>query len=155
MRREGRFRVWKPKHLCECSHPLDVFHPSFGACRVEMCSCVKFSRRNRPNKLNAKKQEFNGILYQSGLEAKVAADLEYQRAAGDIQEVQRQFPIDFFINGYKITRHYVDFRVIWKDGTVELIEAKGMDTAMWIVKRRLLEAIYLVENPGVKYRVLR
>lgn len=127
----------------------------FGACKVEGCDCKKYRLKTMQSKYHAKIQEFKGVKYDSGLEARIAADLEYQRVAGDIVEVKRQFCIDFVINGYKITRHYVDFRVTYKDGTVELIEAKGMDTPMWIVKRRLVEAIYLVDNPGVKYRVLR
>lgn len=155
MYRDGRFRVWKQKHICECTHELHIFHPRFGTCRVEDCPCKKFKRKNQPNKLHARKQEFNGILYDSGLEARVAADLEYQRSAGEILEIKRQFPVDFAINGLHITRHYVDFRVLWRDGTVELIEAKGMRTPIWVLKRRLLEALYLVENPGIKYRVVR
>ena len=155
MRREGRFRVWKPKMICECDHPLDVIHPSYGKCLITYCTCIKFRRKKLPNKLHAKRQDFGGRKYDSGLEAKVAADLEYQKRCGEIIEITPQFCVDIVINGIKICRHYVDFRVVFADGTVQLVEAKGMWTRESLMKSKLVEAVYLPQNPGVSYRVRR
>lgn len=153
MYREGHFRVWRPKPKCECGDHLDC-HKS-GMCQRPGCPCLKFRLKRWTRKEFARGQGAGGRKYDSGLEARVAADLNQQLACGELTEVKRPFPVDIIINGIKICRYYVDFQVVYNDGTKELIEVKGLWTETALIKKRLLEAVYLPANPGVKYRILR
>lgn len=157
MRREGRIRTWRPKPTCLCGHTNEIHQPKWhasAACKFVGCGCVAFRLKGAFKKVTAKKQNFKGLKYDSGTEARVAADLNFQLERGELVEVKKKFPIDIFINGHYIIRHYVDFRIVWADGTVELVEAKGIQFPDWLIRRRLLEAVYLKENPDVKYRIV-
>lgn len=137
-----------------CAHPFDA-HRRLGFCLIDGCGCKSFFRKDLPNKLHAKKTEYAGITYHSGLEARVAADLDYRLRAGDIKAVERQVCYELIVNGQRICRHYVDFRLTHHDGTVELVEAKGFATNEWKIKRDLLLALYVKDVPGISYRVER
>jgi hypothetical protein len=109
---------------------------------------------SRRNKYGAKRTEFAGKMYASKLEASVAEELELRKRGRDIKDWERQVKIDLTVNGHYITTHYVDFLVHHKDGSKELVEAKGVATPLWILKRRLLEAVYLPDHPDTTYTVV-
>lgn len=94
----------------------------------------------KTNKMNAKRQEFLGNKYHSKGEAGYAAMLEEEKRSGLILEWERQIKIDLLVNGYKITRYYMDFAVHLPGDIVELREYKGYETSEWKMKWRLLEA---------------
>lgn len=154
MHRERKFRVWRPKIECECGHPLEAIHPGKGKCWVEDCSCLKFVWKKKGNKLHAKKQEFKGVQYHSGLEAKCAADLEYKMKCGEISSVERQVKMPLEVKGKHIANYYVDFLVTHNDGVQEYIEVKGMVTPEARLKMRMFEAQYC-DGRNVKYSVVR
>ena len=130
-----------------------------------------YYKQFRQNKFKNKKTVFGGRLYASKLESSVAADLELAKKAVNPQEkvleVIPQFPIDFYFNGLELTdeaepgitrklfRYYVDFKVIYADGHLELIEAKGMATDLWQVKWKLTEILYNSKYPEVTLRVIK
>jgi hypothetical protein len=63
-------------------------------------------------KYNARTTIFSGYAYDSGLEAKVAMELDRRLKAGDIKGWERQYPIEIRSpQGELIRRHKVDFRV--------------------------------------------
>jgi len=105
------------------------------------------------SKYGAKKQEYNGRKYDSKKEAGKAQELDLLLKAGKIIEIQPQFRINLVVNGYKICTHLVDFYIKWANGDEELLEIKGFATEIWRLKRKLLEATYLKENPHIKYTV--
>jgi hypothetical protein len=107
------------------------------------------------NKYGAKSTIYNGIQYHSKMESKQAADLDLLKRAGEIKEWDRQIPIELDVNGRHICKYYVDFRVFHNDDSVELIEVKGFETEVFRLKRKLLEATYLKENPNVRYTVVK
>ena len=49
----------------------------------------------------------------------------------------------------------MDFRAKLKDGSYELVEAKGMEMPDYIIKRRLIEAVYLHQHPDHTYIVIK
>lgn len=59
------------------------------------------------------------------------------------------------MNGIHITNLYCDFEVEMQDGRKQLHEVKGFETTMFLIKRRLLEAIYLKEHPDVEYHLIK
>ena len=147
MWRTGRFRTFKAKSVCVCDHPPLAHYADANGARTKgcrLCPCVAFDAAKRPNKYHAIKQEFNGQRYDSKFEAKVAADLEYRLKCGDIAGIERQVRFPFFVNGRRVGRfeYWADFVIEHKDGTKEVIEAKGYETQTFRLKWALMECCY-------------
>jgi len=104
----------------------------------------------RYNKFNAERQTFDGRSYHSKKEADYAVQLAWLQKAGEIKEITPQFKIDIRVNGKHITNYFIDFRVEYTDGRIELIEVKGFATPEWILKFRLTEALLEEIEPGAK-----
>jgi hypothetical protein len=72
---------------------------------------------------------------------------------GRIKSVKPQHKIDLQVNGVHIANHYVDFLIELNDGRERFVEIKGFPTSEWVMKKRLVEALfdtpYLV-NPNEK-----
>ena len=107
------------------------------------------------NKYKAKKESYNGIVYHSKREAEFAIELDWRLKAKDIKSWERQIKIDIQVNNVHICNHFIDFEITHKDDSIELIEVKGFETDVWILKRKLLEATFLRENPQITYTVVR
>jgi hypothetical protein len=95
----------------------------------------------RTNKYKAEKQTFNGRSYHSKKEADYAVQLAWLKKAGEIKEIIPQYKLDIRVNGKHITNYYIDFKVVYSDDRVELIEVKGFETDLWRIKWLLTEAL--------------
>lgn len=102
----------------------------------------------------AKKQEYNGSRYDSGFEARYAADLDLMLRAGKIVSWERQVKIPLDVNGYHICNYYIDFKVYHKDKTIEYVETKGYATDVWKMKWKIFEALY-ANKPNVRLTVVK
>ena len=102
------------------------------------------------NKFKAKPTEFDGVVYRSQQEARTAKKLVARQASGDIAHWERQRELKFVVNGIQVARYIIDFVPVRADGTIELLETKGMMLPEWKIKWRLLEAF--VNDP--KWRKL-
>lgn len=111
--------------------------------------------QKRPHKFNAKSSIYNGYNYASKKEANYAAELDLRLRAKDIESWERQIPVDIYVNGYKICTSRVDFLIHHKDGSKELVEVKGYETPDYRLKKKLIEAVYLVEHPEYSYTVVK
>jgi len=109
----------------------------------------------RRNKFNASSIFYDGNKYDSKAEAAYAKDLDLLIKAKEVKKWERQIKISIDINGYHICNYFVDFRVWKSDGQIELVEVKGMETEVWRLKRKLLEAVYLPDHPEEKYVVVK
>lgn len=112
------------------------------------------------NKYGAKRQEFKGRHYDSKYEASVAQELDLRLMAKDILEVVPQFKIEAWAHrsdGSRafLVKHKVDFRIQLKDGSYELIEAKGQETDDYKWRRKFLEHIWLPDHPDYTYTVVK
>ena len=94
----------------------------------------------------AKKQEYNGRLFDSKFEASQAYELDMRKKAGDIKDYKTQVNIPLIVNGYKICDYRIDFIVEHNDGTREFIETKGVAFPVWKIKWRLFEALFTSPN---------
>lgn len=103
---------------------------------------------------NAKKQEYNGYLYDSKFEASYAQELDLRLKAKDIKGYDRQVNLDLIVNGYLVCQYRIDFIVYHNDGTVEYVECKGRHFDTWRLKYKLFEALYS-EKPGVKLTIVQ
>ena len=104
----------------------------------------------RKNKYNAKTSLYNGRSYHSRKEASYAETLDWLKKSGEIKDWKPQKKIEIYVNGKHICNHYVDFEVYYYDGRIEWHEVKGFATNEWVLKRRLVEAIF-----DTKYVVIR
>lgn len=109
----------------------------------------------KKTKYNNVRQTYDGYSYDSKFEARVAAELDLMKQAGEITDWERQFPVRIEYNGRLICTYYCDFRLIYPDQTYELLEAKGMETEVYRLKRKLLEIIWLPEHLDHTYRVVK
>ena len=114
----------------------------------------------KQNKYGAKRTEFNGRTFDSKFEAGVAHDLELRKRAKDILDYDCQYRIEawaYTASGQKAfcVRHKVDFRLHHKDGTFELLEAKGFETADYKMRRKFLEKLWLPEHMDHFYTVVK
>lgn len=115
----------------------------------------------KQNKYGAKRTlAKDGIRRDSKFEASVADELLLRKKGGDILDYDTQFKVTmpiFNSSGKKVheVSHKVDFRIHHKDGSFELLEAKGVETTDYRFRRKLLEKIWLVENPDHTYSVVK
>lgn len=107
------------------------------------------------SKYGAKKQEYNGSIYDSKFEAGVAEYADTLVAAGEIKEVQRQVRIPLEAYGVKIFTYIIDFVFIHNDGHKEYVEAKGYETDIWKAKWKMLEAKLAIEEPTSEMTLLK
>lgn len=101
----------------------------------------------RNNKYGAIKTEYNGRMFDSKKEAGYAETLDMLRKAKDPKdrvvdiEYQPKFPC--VINDKKVCTYIADFRVKYADGREEVVDVKGKKTAIYSLKKKLVEALYL------------
>jgi hypothetical protein len=100
------------------------------------------------NKYGAKKRTYNGIHYDSGLEAQCAMELDMKLKAGEIKAVDRQVKLSLTAHGKHICNYFIDFIVTHNDDTREYLEVKGMKLPVWVLKWKMLEAQLEEEEPG-------
>ena len=92
----------------------------------------------------------DGIVFDSKAERDYYAQLMLMLKTRTILGVERQVKFDLIIGAKLICRHIVDFVVIDKAGR-SVHEVKGMETAVWRLKKKLFEALY----PAIPYVVIK
>jgi hypothetical protein len=112
------------------------------------------------NKYGAKKTVYNGRRYDSKLEARVAQELDLRLRAGEFTEVVPQYRIKLYVylpdnKKADLFTYVCDFRCEKPDGSYLLIEAKGMETALYRVKKRILDLVWLPDHPDYEYEVIK
>lgn len=75
-------------------------------------------------------------------EAQYAAELDLRIKAKDIKSWEKQYKIPIEINGKHICNYFIDFVITHLDGNKEYVEVKGMETEVWKLKWRLVEALH-------------
>jgi hypothetical protein len=84
-------------------------------------------------------------------EAGYCDELRLLVKAGEVAKYEIQHRVEIVVKGVKICNHYVDFLVFYPDGRAEFHEAKGYDTDVWKLKKKLTEALF----PDIAYKVIR
>jgi hypothetical protein len=92
------------------------------------------------HKFNAKKVEFDGIIFPSKLEGNYYLWLQKQVSVGKLVFFLRQTP--FHLPGNTVYR--VDFQEFWADGNVVFTDTKGMMTKDFIKNKKLVEDLFPV-----------
>tara|TARA_R100001163_G_C4924382_1_gene103185 strand:+ start:127 stop:513 length:387 start_codon:yes stop_codon:yes gene_type:complete len=103
-------------------------------------------RYGKYNKYNAKKTQFMGYKFDSKWEAERYGQLYSMALAGIVKNLERQVKYEIIINDQKICRYIADFvyTLVNEDGSEEKIveDAKGVQTTDFIIKKKLMKAIY-------------
>ena len=118
-----------------------------------------YSRYNK-NKYNSKKTTYNGYHYMSGFEAKIAQELDLRMKSGEFVEIIPQYRILLYCylpdgSRANIFTYICDFRCERPDGTFLLVEAKGHVTEVYRTKRKLLDLVWLPDNPNYEFEEIR
>jgi len=93
---------------------------------------------------------FNGRTFDSQAECRYCAMLEQRKRVGDIEEYYCQVPVPLKVNGVTVCKMIFDFELLHHDQTKELIDVKGMVTAVFSLKLRLLKALH----PGLRVSII-
>lgn len=115
------------------------------------------------NKYHAQTTTYNGLSYDSKLEASHAMELDMRLKAGEIKSVERQVRVEINCAWYsgkptltlvkrlalkeegiefeKICDLIMDFVVYNNDGSITYFESKGYPTELWKNKWKLLDIV--------------
>jgi len=112
------------------------------------------------NKYGAKKTTYNGRRYDSKLEARVAYELDMRMKSGEFTEIIPQYRIKLYVylpDGKRadLFTYVCDFRCQKADGSYLLIEAKGKETEVYRVKKRILDLVWLPDHLDYEYEVIK
>lgn len=103
-------------------------------------------RQEHRSKYGNLKTEYNGYVYMSKKEANYAQQLDFQKKAKNVSDrvvsYERQVPFQITMNGVKIAKYLADFKVLYADKHVEIIDVKGVRTNIYTLKKKLVEAQY-------------
>lgn len=104
--------------------------------------CMARERGRKMNHLRHKykavRTERDGIKFDSKKEAAYYEKLKLRQQAGEVVLFLRQVP--FYLPGG--VRYVCDFQEFHADGSVHFVDVKGMQTAAFKAKRKMVEEIY-------------
>ncbi len=106
---------------------------------------IKMLRLKR-SKYGNKRVTLDGINLKSKLESSYYMHLQLLKKAGEVEYFLRQIP--FYLPGN--VRYVCDFQVFTTDGRVIYVDVKGVETNMFKLKKKQVEALYPVEIKVVK-----
>ena len=93
------------------------------------------------NKYRNIRTKWNDRVFDSRAEARAAQILDIRKRNGEIVTIEYQPRIELIPKPNRIT--YVgDFRVVWANGIEEIIDIKGVETAVFKLKAKLFRHFY-------------
>lgn len=99
-------------------------------------------------KYNSKKVELDGIVFDSQIEARYYEQLKWLQEHKEILffRLQPKYLLQeaFKKNGrtYRKIEYIADFEIHHLDGTIEVVDVKGMETEAFKIKKKLFEKKY-------------
>lgn len=108
-------------------------------------------------KYGSKKVEIDGYIFDSKIEASYYEQLKWLKANKQIKGFKlhpRYLLQDSFKKNGKHFRkieYIADFEVKHLDGSIEVVDVKGMETEAFKIKRKLFERLYLYKLSLVTY----
>ncbi len=96
------------------------------------------------SKFGSVKTKVDGITFDSKKEAARYIDLKLLLKAGEIADLELQPTYVMIVNGRKICSYRADFRYM-ENGRQITEDVKGVRTAVYGIKKKLLKACYGIE----------
>ena len=97
------------------------------------------------SKYRNKKIIYDDFKFDSKLEYARYCELKYQKHAGYIKDFALQVPFQCVVNGKKICVYKCDFSIKMPDDTMLYEDTKGVRTPVFILKKKLVEALFNVK----------
>ncbi len=91
-------------------------------------------KKNKPRLSAAQRQDYDGYTFMSKLERDVYMHLKLLQKAGEIKSIQPQKKI--YLTESRIG-YIADFECVDKNGEIFYVEAKGFETEIWLLKKKL------------------
>lgn len=91
------------------------------------------------------KVEIDGHQFDSRHEANYYGKLKLLKKAGEVLDFSLQPKYNLVVNGINLGFYKGDFLVSWKTGETQLIDAKGVKTPVYQLKKKLVKAIYDID----------
>jgi hypothetical protein len=102
--------------------------------------------RRFQHKFKAKSVNEDGHHFSSTLEWKYFKHLQLLQKSGEVLFFLKQVP--FHLPGG--VKYVVDYQIFNRDGSVQFVDVKGVETDMFKLKKKMVEELYPVEIEIVK-----
>lgn len=96
------------------------------------------------NKYGAKKQQYQGMTFDSKGELARYIQLETLQRAGHIKNLERQIPLHIEHNGIKICKYIADF-CYQENDLIVYEDFKGVETDVFKLKKKLVKAFFNID----------
>lgn len=100
-----------------------------------------FDMHPRQHKYNARKVEYDGMMFDSKKEMQRYSELKLLETAGEISQLELQPSFEIVVNGQRICKYRADFRYI-EFGRPIVEDVKGFKTPVYKLKAKLFKALY-------------
>ena len=110
--------------------------------RVDLVTGVAGGRKSNMNKYRNVKTEINGIVFDSKKEATRYSELKVLERTGYISKLELQYRFPLQVNGVNVCTYVADFYYLDKSGREVVEDTKGLKTAMYRLKAKLMIACY-------------
>jgi hypothetical protein len=108
-------------------------------------------KKPKRSKYNNVKTTVDGITFDSKAEAKYYQNLKLLEMAGEVEGVELQTPFALTVSGFLICTYRSDFTFTTrKDKKFHVVDCKGVRTKDFILKKKLMRAIYGIEIEEVR-----
>jgi hypothetical protein len=95
-------------------------------------------KTSAPSKYRNQRCEVDGFKFDSKREGEYYKELKLRVKAGEVRWFIRQAPFD--LPGER--RYFADFLEVHADGSVHVVDVKGVETEVWKIKRDLFRERY-------------
>lgn len=114
---------------------------------------ISVARRGTSNKFGAVRTEYGGRTFDSRKEAAYARSLEMLRKASlpreRVVDVQYQVPYEMVVNGVRVCKYILDFKVTYGNERVDHVDVKGYrkgsSYSVFSLKRKLMRALFGID----------
>ena len=103
------------------------------------------------SKYNARRTTVDGITFDSGAESRRYSELVLLERAKDIRGLERQPRFRLEVGGVHVCTYVADFSY-WRGDERIVEDVKGVRTATFIIKKKLMRAIYGIDVVEVRAR---
>lgn len=101
------------------------------------------------SKYGNRKTEVDGFVFDSKREAERYSELKLLEKAGVIQSLTLQPKFEVKVNGKHICNYFADFEYM-ENGKLIREDVKGVRTDVFILKKKLVEALYDITIVEIK-----
>lgn len=103
-------------------------------------------KSKRGNKFKSVYIDIDNIKFASKLESQYYIMLKLWKKYNHIKFFLRQVPFDL-PGGVK---YFVDYQIFYPDGTIKFVDVKGIETEVFKIKKKMVEALYPITIEVVK-----